>query len=124
MPHPILLFVLGAGAFALVLLVGWVLAGLLFGVPRQARQRGHGSVSWFVMQIFAVNPVYALVALSMLPDRAKGRRREAYRAELDARLASAKGPAARPDGVVPMQSVGDLPTVVPHDRSVGDGPTV
>lgn len=123
MPHPILLFVMGVGVFALVLLVAWVLLALLFGVPRQARQRGHGSASWFVMQVCAVNPVYALVALAMLPDRAKARLRVKYRAELDARLGSTGGPAARPDAAVPAHSVGDLPTLAPHGQSVGDDVT-
>ena len=124
MPHPLLVVFLGLLAFGLALLVLAVLAGLLFGVPRQARQRGHGFASWFVMQILAVNPVYALVAVAMLPDRKKARLREQYRAELDARLGSAGGPAAGPDAAVPQQSVGDLPTLAPRGGSVDDGPTV
>jgi len=69
MPPPYLIFLLGVGTFVLVLLVAVVLTTLLFGVPRQARQRGHGFASWFVLQVLAINPVYALVVVAMLPDR-------------------------------------------------------
>jgi hypothetical protein len=121
---PLLMFLASLLAFTLGLLVVWVLLVLLFSVPRQAWQRGHGFASWFVMQIIAVNPVYPLVALAMLPDRAKSRLREQYTAELDSRLGTATGTRVRADAAVPSQSVGDLPTLAPPGRSVGDGPTV
>jgi hypothetical protein len=123
---PFVLFMLGMGGFALGLLLVAILAALVFGVPRQARRRGHGFWSWFVLQILATNPVYPLVLVAMLPDRAKGRLREQYAAELDAKLQRPTSGVSAKDTLtlVPDKSVGDLPTLAPPDRSIGDAPTV
>jgi hypothetical protein len=47
-----------------------------------------------------------------------------FAAERDAKLGPAHLAPAGPDGAVPERSVGDLPTLAPRGRSVGDGPTV
>jgi hypothetical protein len=124
MLSPFGMLVLGLLAFAGGLLVLWLAVSLLFGVPRQAWQRGHGFWSWFVIQIVALNPVYPLVALAMLPDRAKGRLRRQYAAELDAKLGPGRPAPTGAGAAIPDRSVGDLPTLAPPGRSVGDAPTV
>lgn len=124
MLSPFWMIVLGLLAIAGTVLLLWLVVALLFGVPRQARQRGHGFWSWFVIQIVAVNPVYPLVSLAMLPDRAKGRLRRQYAAELDAKLGPGRATPTGADAAIPDRSVGDLPTLAPPGRSVGDAPTV
>src|SRR5687767_15180969 len=74
------------GGAVLAVLVAALLLVLLLGVPWQARRRGHGFVSWFVLQVVAANPVYPMILLALLPDRAKARLRDRFARELDDRL--------------------------------------
>lgn len=124
----------------------WILpaaAGIALGlfvltlVPQQAHRRGLGFGSWFALQIVAVNPVYPLILVALLPNRAKERRRARYAAELDAKLTAAGRPlpGVGADTVPVDRSVGDLRTTDPAasmlggrtvarpDRSLGDLPT-
>jgi hypothetical protein len=124
------------GAAILALVFASLLVILLFGVPWQAYRRGHGFLSWFVLQVITVNPVYPMILVAILPDRAKIRLREQFTQELDDRLGKRgnrptlpTAPAADPlrsVGDLPTsgKSVGDLPTAAPNqDRSVGDWET-
>lgn len=115
----ILLFI-GVSIFAL-LLAAFLLV-LVLGVPWQAYRRGHGFISWFILQIVSINPAYPLVLIALLPDRRKSRLREEFKRELDARLGGSQ-PRTRTltlESGKPLQSVGDLPTA---GVSVGDLPT-
>jgi hypothetical protein len=107
-----------------------VLPAVLVAV--QAERRGYSLQGWFQAAGFGLNPLFALLALAMLPDRARLLLRQRFREELDARLAAL--PAAVPalaavtEGVTPAVSVGDRPTVlpeasVPQQRSLGDQTT-
>ncbi len=87
-------------------------------VPLHARRRGHGFVSWFALQFVAMNPIYPLILVAILPNKARMRLRAEYERDLDDRLREA--------GVIPPRAVG-----LPGDRSpdglagpsVGDLPT-
>ena len=124
MPSPVLMFVLGVGAFALLALVAALVLGLALGVPWQARRRGHGFASWFVVQLLALNPFYALILVALLPDRAKARARARFAAEIDLKLRLAKLGTAVTAALAVGRSVGDLPTQTADGRSVGDLPTI
>jgi hypothetical protein len=102
-------------------------------IPLQARKRGYSFWLWFVACVINVAiPIYFLVLLPLLPNRARIRLREKFRAELDAKLATVTGslPARSFAGPVPPgstatvdRSLGDMPTIVPRERSVGDDET-
>jgi hypothetical protein len=87
-------------------------------VPLHARRRGHGFVSWFALQFVAMNPIYPLILVAILPNKARMRLRAEYEQDLDDRLREA--------GMIPPRAVG-----LPGDRSpdglagssVGDLPT-
>jgi hypothetical protein len=107
-----------------------VVAAILLVVPWQAYRRGHGFVSWFILQIVALNPVYPLILLATLPNKARARLREEFARELDRKLAGAAGaesPPGTPDRTAADRSmagsVGDLPTFVPPAGSIGDDVT-
>lgn len=120
---------IAAGLVAAAVLV------LVFAVPWQARRRGHGFFPWLVLQTVAVNPIYPLVLVALLPDRAKARLRERFARELDERLRGAGRPVSEPEpapGAAPDRSLGDLPTAgasvgdlptTPPERSIGDAET-
>jgi hypothetical protein len=129
------ILLVGGGAVA-ALLIASLLLVLILGVPWQAYRRGHGFLSWFVLQAIAINPIYPMILVAILPDRAKMRLRDQFARELDDRLGERAhlrqlptASAAIPDrsvGDLPTsgQSVGDLPTSAPGpDRSVGDWET-
>jgi hypothetical protein len=103
---------------------GLVVLALIL-VPLQAYRRGHGFWSWFVMQILALNPLYPMMLISLLPNKAKMRRREKYAAELDEKLVASgyTGPVAETLSANIERSLGELPTVDPIARSIGDLPT-
>jgi hypothetical protein len=110
------------GGSILALLLAALLLILFLGVPWQAYRRGHGFISWFILQIISTNPVYPLVLIALLPDKRKSRLREEFRRELDARLGDSQ-PRTRTltlESGKPLQSIGDLPTA---GVSVGDLPT-
>ena len=50
---------------------------------------GHGFFSWLVLQFVAVNPVYPLILVAILPHKARMRLRAQYERELDERLRAA-----------------------------------
>jgi membrane protein YdbS with pleckstrin-like domain len=108
---------------AVVVLLAGVVAAVLLIVPIQAYRRGYGFVSWFVLQIAALNPVYPLILLATLPNKARARLREELARELDSRLSRAVPLAAGSPAAAPDRSVGDLPTATPDARSIGDDPT-
>lgn len=112
---------LAVGLTLVAFLVAALLLVVLFGVPWQAYRRGHGFLSWFVLQAVALNPIYPMILVAMLPDRAKARLRERFAAELDDLLADARPAVAGPGAdAAPDRSIGDLPTA---GASVGDLPT-
>ena len=101
-------------------LVPVLAAAIALIVPLHARRRGHGFVSWFALQFVAMNPIYPLILVAILPNKARIRLRAEYARELDDRLREAGiGPAraARFPGTgdrstdgLAGPSVGDLPT--------------
>src|SRR5262245_58179910 len=84
-------------------------------VPLHARRRGHGFVSWFVLQFIVLNPIYPLILVAVLPNKARMRLRAEYEQDLDDRLREA--------GVIPRRAVGLVGPGSVEDRSVGDLPT-
>jgi hypothetical protein len=108
-------------AFAAVSPAGWVVLGVItvclgtvglaivVTVPRQAYRRGHGFWSWLFYQLVGLNPIYPLLLLAVLPNRARMRLREQFAAELDAKLLAARPPAAA-TVAFPGGSVGDAVT--------------
>lgn len=110
-----------------------VVIAIIVAVPWQARRRGYSFWLWFVTTIVAYNPIITLVLLALMPNRARKRLREKFRAELDAKLSARTGrplipaAAAAPQGLaastMPERSLGDMPTVAPPERSLGDEPT-
>lgn len=71
----------------IVFSLGLLILALCLIMPLQAYRRGHGFLSWFILQIMAMNPLYLLVIVALLPNKAKMRQREKYTAELEAKLA-------------------------------------
>ena len=86
--------------------------GVLFAsiVARQAYARGCGFWSWVALQILAVNPLYPMVLIALLPNKRRLALRERFAAELDAKLAAARPPAPAATVDFPAHSVGELPT--------------
>jgi hypothetical protein len=110
----------------------WIVSTLFaFLVAVQARRRGYRFTVWAVVGMLA-NPVYLVILLATMPDYARKRLREQFRAELDAKLAGrspsahlpvASSPTAGTFTASPDVSVGDRRTVLPRDRSLGDEET-
>ena len=105
------------------LLLPVLAAAIALIVPLHARRRGHGFVSWFALQFVAMNPIYPLILVAILPNKARVRLRAEYERELDHRLREA--------GIVPTRAarfpgpgpVGDRSTDGLAGPSVGDLPT-
>jgi hypothetical protein len=99
-------------------------------VAVQASRRGYRFLTWFTAGLLG-NPVFFLVLLAILPDRARRALRSRERADLEARLAAkarglpASPAAAQPSTVTaaPGVSLGDQVTVAPPVRSLGDEET-
>ena len=103
-----------AGIILCLLLAALILV-LLFGVPWQAYKRGNGFLSWFVLQLIAANPVYPMILVAMLPNRAKIRLRKQFARELDDKLDSTvdrRSADIALDGS-PARSIGDWETRAP-----------
>jgi hypothetical protein len=106
-----------------LLLLPVLAAAIALIVPLHARRRGHGFVSWFVLQFVGMNPIYPLILVAILPNKARMRLRAEYARDLDERLRQA--------GVVPGRAAGAPGTGPTADRSteglagpsVGDLPT-
>ena len=106
---------------------------VLFSLPvaPQARRRGYSQGLWLLASVVVVNPIVFLIMLALMPNRARIKLREKYRAELAAKLAArqhlppvsdAAGlPAASTQTI--SRSLGDLPTFAPRDKSLGDEET-
>ena len=117
-------------ASILVVIAALFLSGIVI-VAVQARGRGYSLWLWMAAGLLTINPVIFLVMLALMPNRSRLRLREKFRAELDAKLAGRKNlPPAPAVGPVPTgttltanRSLGDLPTFVPRDRSLGDEET-
>jgi len=120
-------FFLGLLVFGLPILLMYV------SIPWQARKRGYSYWIWQAACIVNVAmPLHFLVLLSLLPNRSRIRLREKFRAELDAKLANISRPQPSRESVEPIppgstatvaRSLGDMPTIVPRERSIGDDET-
>ena len=120
------LILLGQGILVLVL-------AMYVAIPWQARRRGYSFWLWLIATFVAFNPIIMLVLLALMPNRARKRLREKFRAELNAKLAARTGRPLVPAAAVaahslagstmPERSLGDMPTVAPPDRSLGDEAT-
>jgi hypothetical protein len=100
-----------------------VVFGLIALVPAlQARRRGYSGILWFLTGLLARSPIFLLILLAAAPHQARRRKRDQYLKELDALLAArpAAPTVAAAGAAAPERSVGDQPTVLPRDRSVGD----
>jgi len=110
-----------------------LVVAIFVAVPWQARRRGYSFWLWLITTFVAYNPIIPLVLLALMPNRARKRMREKFRAELDAKLAARTGrplvpAAATPThslagSTMPERSLGDMPTVAPPEPSLGDEPT-
>jgi hypothetical protein len=118
----------------LMLIILSPLAFLYISIPWQARKRGYSFWIWFIACVINLNlPIYLLVLLSLVPNRARKRQRLAFRAELEAKLAKITspvsvrafgGPTMPPGSTATVdRSLGDMPTIVPRERSLGDDET-
>jgi hypothetical protein len=98
-------------------------AAIALIVPLHARRRGHGFVSWFVLQFVGMNPIYPLILVAILPNKARMRLRAEYARDLDDRLRRAGVIPGRAAGIPDTGSAGDRPTEGLTGPSVGDMPT-
>jgi hypothetical protein len=127
MPNPVLIATAGLG-----LLFFAVLAAI---VAVQAQRRGYRVLVWLVAGAFG-NPIFFLVMLAAMPDFARKALRRKYLTELEAKLAARPKvlppgpppppprPAAAPGSTAPVErSLGDRPTELPPDISLGDAET-
>jgi hypothetical protein len=107
----------------------------------QAYKRGYNPFVWGLAGILAVNPIFLLVVLGLVPNRRRMKLREEYAEDLDEWLAEAGiAPPTAPVGVpvrdvsigdeatrLPgrsiLRSIGDQATELPRDRSIGDDQT-
>ncbi len=114
--NPVILMVVAASAT-----IGFILIVL---PAYQAYRRGYNPFVWFLAGILALNPIFVLVVLAMVPHRGRMRLREKYREELDRKLAQVRGGPAAGAGParVDTHSVGDQATELPQ-RSIGDDQT-
>jgi hypothetical protein len=104
--------------------------GAAVAIAVQARWRGYSLALWLASGLVSLNPVIFLVVLALMPNRARRRLRETFRAELEEKLAArsgilgpARGHIAAPAlgaSTLPERSLGDMPTVAPPERSLGD----
>jgi hypothetical protein len=85
----IVLLVMGGGFLGL----GGYLLGL---VAYHAYRRGYNPVVWGLAAVFAMNPVFLLVVLVLVPHRSRLRLRARFAAELDAKLAGHGGDRGTP----------------------------
>ena len=101
-------------------LLGTIVVLAILSVPLQANRRGQGFTAWFLLQFAALNPIYPMILLALLPNRARSKLRESFAAELDEKLKGAT--AYRPTRTTGdlERSLGDLPTVDGAHRSIGD----
>jgi hypothetical protein len=130
----------GATEIAVVaLVVGFSLMAVLAAlisllVPWHAYRRGHGFVSWYVLQLLSFNPVYPLILVAILPNKARTRLRDRFAQELDEKLEEAGLPVAPrigPAGAIDRSigdaataaSIGEVPTADPRLRSLGEEET-
>ena len=104
-------------------LVPVLAAAVTLIVPVHAHRRGHGFVSWFVLQFVALNPIYPLILVAILPNKARMRLRAEYEQDLDERLREA-GESPDPAAGIPGSGrAGDRATDGLTGPSVGDLPT-
>ncbi len=106
---------------------------MYLSIPWQARKRGYSYWIWQIACIANIAlPIHFLVLIPLLPNRSRMRLREKFRAELDAKLAGISRPQTSPSFTGPItpgstatvdRSLGDMPTIVPRERSVGDDET-
>jgi hypothetical protein len=117
----------------LILLILSPIFFMFVSIPWQARKRGYSFWLWFAACVVTVNvPIYYLVLLAMLPNRRRLQLRQKFRAELDSKLANIAEPITIKSFAAPMppgstatvdRSLGDMPTIVPRERSLGDDET-
>jgi hypothetical protein len=128
-PHADLQWVAWTLMFTLlfVLLLPILVMSLI--VAAQASRRGYSLLLWLVAGCLG-NPIFLLILLAIMPDRARLARRRQELFDLEKKLADrAKRAAAElePASVVlppaAASSLGDQPTVLPPVRSLGDEET-
>jgi flagellar biosynthesis protein FliQ len=120
---------LTAGILAVIAVAVLFVALIAAIVAYQARQRGYSFVPWLIAGMLS-NPIFFLVLLAVMPDFARKARRRQYRSELETKLAERAKPsqwvprtAGQSATLSPECSLGDLPTVEPRERSLGDEET-
>jgi hypothetical protein len=100
-----------------------LMAAITLIVPVHAYRRGHGFVSWLVLEFVAMNPIYPLILVAILPNKARMRLRAEYARDLDDRLRRAGVVPAGPARTPGPGSVVDRSTEALGGPSVGDLPT-
>jgi hypothetical protein len=119
--------IVAVGATSLFLFALWV--GAAATVAYQARQRGYSLILWFVAPLVIVNPVIFLVLLALIPNRKRMKLRTQFRNEHREKLdgftplfPSAPSELSAGTGTTRTvyRSLGDMPTQMPPERSLGD----
>jgi hypothetical protein len=110
-------------ALAAMLLLLSCLAAI---VAVQAQRRGYNFLVWFFAGLLG-NAIFFLVLLAIMPDYARKRLRrketEELEGKLDARADRAVRAAPPAERAFPDVSLGDRPTELPSERSLGDEET-
>jgi hypothetical protein len=110
------------GNLLALLAVLLVFAAIASIVAYQASQRGYSFLVWLGAGMLG-NPVFLLILLGVLPNRAMRRRREKELDDIRARVDAIPRKVAPPPKPSDIQrSMGDAETVLP-DRSIGDAVT-
>lgn len=110
--------------FAFITLL--IVVGIAAIVAVQASYRGYNVFVWLIAACLG-NPVFLLILLGVLPDRARRGLRESELDDLDRRrrqvprrLPPATVEPVRPRTTDVQRSLGDAETRLPIDRSLGD----
>jgi hypothetical protein len=108
------------------IVMGFVFIALVSLPAYQAYRRGYNPIVWALAGIFAINPIFILVILGMVPHRSRVRLRQQFCDDLDRKLRDVHGePVGSTPGVgwrADLYSVGDQVTQLP-EQSIGDDQT-
>jgi hypothetical protein len=118
--------------FVAISTIALVVALLIFAVPAiQAKRRGYSFFVWFFAGLLVYNPIYLLIVLATVPNRARQKQRLQLAAELDGKLLAAGIPVVTAVRPISERSLGDFATIDPRTtagkfsnaKSIGDEPT-
>lgn len=79
--------------FAFLALAMWLIGSTSY----HAYRRGYQPIVWALAAIIALNPVFLLVVLAIVPHRRRLRMRERFASELDEKLDNVRAPRTGPE---------------------------